>query len=65
MKRADVDIFEKLTAQLGSLYQEISTLAKKSPNNAINTFKLKFVNGTLSQCNKLLRDYLVDKPTLP
>ena len=54
MKRADVDIFEKLTAQLGSLYQEISTLAKKSPNNAINTFIVNFVNGTLSQCNKLL-----------
>ena len=30
MKRADIDIFEGLTAQLGSLYQEISARAKKS-----------------------------------
>ena len=54
MKRSDIDIFEKLTAQLGSLYQEVSALAKKSPNDAINTFKLQFVNKTLAQCNKFL-----------
>ena len=54
MKRDDVHIFEKLTAQLGSLYQEMSTLAKKSPNDAINTFKLQFVNGALAQCNEFL-----------
>ena len=54
MKRDDVHIFEKLTAQLGSLYQEMSTLAKKSPNDAINTFKLRFVNGALAQCNEFL-----------
>ena len=54
MKRADVDIFEKMTAQLGSLHQEISALAKKSPNDAINTFKLQFVNGTLARCNEFL-----------
>ena len=54
MRRADIDIFEKLTAQLGSLYQEISALAKKSPNDAINTFKLQFVNGALAKCNEFL-----------
>ena len=54
MKRADIDIFEKLMAQLDSLYQEISALAKKSPNGATNAFKLKFVNGTLAKCNGFL-----------
>jgi hypothetical protein len=32
MKREDVDTFEKLTAQLNSLHQELSMLTKKSPN---------------------------------
>ena len=54
MKRADVDIVEKLMAQLGSLYQEMSALAKKSPKDAINTFKLQFVNGCLAKCNEFL-----------
>ena len=54
MKCADVDIFEKLVAQLGSLYQEMSALAKKSPSDAINTFKLQFVNGCLAKCNEFL-----------
>lgn len=47
MKLEDVDTFEKLKAQLDSLHQEISVLAKKSPNDAVNAFKLKFVNATL------------------
>lgn len=54
MKRAEIDIIEKLMAQLGSLYQEMSALAKKSPNDAINTFKLQFVNGCLVKCNEFL-----------
>ena len=52
MKRADVDTFEKLKAQLDSLHQEMSILAKKSPSDAVNTFKIKFVNTILTQCNK-------------
>ena len=54
MKRTEVDIVEKLMAQLGSLYQEMSALAKKSPKDAINTFKLQFVNGCLAKCNEFL-----------
>ena len=37
-----------------SIYEEISLLSKKSPNDAVNKFKLKFVNKLLSQSN----DYL-------
>jgi hypothetical protein len=54
MKRADIDLFEKLEAQLEGFHQEILTLVKKSPNDAVNTFKLNFLNAILSQCNQLL-----------
>jgi tRNA splicing ligase len=54
MKRSDVDFYEKIIAQLNGLYQEITNLAKKKPNDALNTFKLKFVNSTLDNCNKML-----------
>lgn len=57
MKRDDIDIFEKLNAQLSGLYQEISTLARKSPNDAINTFKLQFVNKTIEKCNELMGEH--------
>ena len=57
MKRNDIDIFEKLNAQLSSFYQEISTLAKKSPNDAINKFKLQFVNETIEKCNELIGEH--------
>ena len=56
MKHADVDTFEKLKAQLDSIYQEMSMLAKKSPNDAVNTFKIKFVNATLTQCNEFFSE---------
>ena len=56
MKRSQVDELEKLTGQLSSLHSELSALAKKSPNNAVNTFKLKFVIITIANCNKFLGD---------
>ncbi len=36
------------------LHKEISSLAKKSPNDALNKFKLKFVNSVLSEANQIL-----------
>lgn len=54
MKRKDVDVFEKLKAQLDSLHQEMSVLGKKSPNDAVNSFKIKLINTTLAQSNQLL-----------
>jgi hypothetical protein len=53
MTRDDVDIFEKTKGQIDSLYEEVSILARKSPNDAVNAFKLRFVNTLLEQCNKL------------
>ena len=54
MNRTDVEVFEKVTTQLTSLHEEMSSLAKKSPDDAINAFKLKFVNDILLKCNKFL-----------
>jgi hypothetical protein len=54
MKRSDVDIFEKLSGQIISFYDEISVLSKKSPNDAINVFKLKLINKVLVEANAFL-----------
>jgi hypothetical protein len=53
MNRAAVDSFEKLVAQLGSLHAELTMLVRKSPKDAVNEFKLKFINLILAQCNSL------------
>jgi hypothetical protein len=57
MNRNDVDVFEKLSGQLLSTFEEISLLSKKSPNDAVNKFKLHFINKLISQSN----DYLLEK----
>jgi hypothetical protein len=56
MNKSSVDIFEKLSGQLLSIYEEISLLSKKNPNDAVNKFKLKFINKLLSQSNEFLTD---------
>lgn len=56
MTKQEVDTFEKLQAQLQGLQNEISVLSKKSQNDALNKFKLKFVNRILVDANKLLGD---------
>jgi hypothetical protein len=54
MTQQEVDTFEKVQAQLQGLHTEISALAKKSQNDLLNKFKLKFVNQILAEANKLL-----------
>lgn len=54
MTKEEVDTFEKLQAQLDGLHIEISALSKKSQNDALNKFKLKFVNKILADSNELL-----------
>ncbi len=56
MTKKEVDTFEKVQAQLEGLHNEISVLSKKSQNDALNNFKLKFVNQILVEANKLLGD---------
>lgn len=54
MNSADVDRFENLAGQLLGLYEEMSLLSKKNPNDAVNKFKLKFINRQLTESNALL-----------
>ncbi|MBU2513084.1 hypothetical protein KJ966_17220 [bacterium] len=49
-----INELEKLIGQLIGLHTELATLSKKSPNDAVNSFKLRFVNEALIKCNKLL-----------
>lgn len=54
LKRTQIDELEKLIGQLESFHTELAALSKKSPNDAVNTFKLRFVNTTLKNCNAFL-----------
>lgn len=54
MTEQQIDQFEKLQSQLEGLYTEISALSKKSQNDPLNKFKLKFVNQLLNEANGLL-----------
>lgn len=56
MNSSDVDKFEKLVGQVQGLYEEMSILSKKSPSDAVNKFKLKFINHQLSESNALLAE---------
>lgn len=56
MKRSDIDKLEIIIGQLKSIHLEISVLAKKSPNDAVNKFKIKFINATIKKCNDFLGD---------
>ena len=59
MKSArDVENLEKLIGQLQGLHSEIGILAKKSPSDAINKFKLGFINKVIQSANIVLgEDY--------
>lgn len=50
----DVSLFEKVQAQFQGLFDEIGALSKKKPDDAINKFKLGFINTILAEANKLL-----------
>jgi len=54
MAKERINTFEKLQVQLEGLYIEISTLSKKHQNDALNKFKLKFINQILLDANYLL-----------
>ncbi|GAB6141460.1 hypothetical protein JCM14076_21890 [Methylosoma difficile] len=56
MNREDVKTFEKLNGQLVGVYEEMTLLSKKSPNDAVNKFKLKFINKLISESNEYLSE---------
>jgi len=73
MKRKDVERFEKVIGQLEGVYEEITSLSKKAPNDGVNKFKLRLVNKVLEDANSLLDDKhkpfddftVFDEDTLP
>lgn len=54
MNEPQIKIFLKLQPQMKSAYEEIGLLSKKKPTDAINKFKLKFINSILSRANEVL-----------
>lgn len=50
----DIEKLEKLIGQLQGLHNEITILSKKSPNDAVNPFKLKLINKVLTAGNEVL-----------
>ena len=50
----DIDKLEKSIGQLKALHSEVSQLAKKSPSDALNAFKLKMINSALATSNEVL-----------
>lgn len=54
MEKDIIERFEKLHLQIKDLYRELSILSKKSPNGAVNTFKLKFINKLIEEANDIM-----------
>ena len=54
MTRKEISEFEALQGQLQSFHLELTTLTKKSPNDALNKFKLGLVNSALKRANVFL-----------
>ncbi|HAQ36734.1 MAG: hypothetical protein CMF74_11235 [Maricaulis sp.] len=52
--KEDVESLEKIIGQLQGLHSEISVLAKKSPSDAVNAFKLKLINNVIAAANEVL-----------
>jgi len=49
-----IPIFEKAEKQLKVFLDEVGELSRKRPNEAVNTFKLEFINVTLKTLNEFL-----------
>jgi hypothetical protein len=59
MDSASISEFEKTVSQLDGIYAEISALSKKSPNDSLNKFKIKFVNVILKKAAEVMGDELL------
>ncbi len=56
LEPAAIREYERLRGQLKTFYDEVTHLSKKSPDGAMNKFKLKFINATLKSATALLGD---------
>lgn len=50
----EIEKLEKIIGQLQGAHNEISILAKKSPADPLNTFKLKLINNVIKASNEIL-----------
>lgn len=57
MKKADVDLYDKLHGQLVTMTNQFEALSKKSPNDSVNEFKIGLVNKLLADINSLIGEY--------
>jgi hypothetical protein len=55
MTREEIALFDKVSVQLQSFYDETAVLVKKDPKAEINEFKLKLINKVLSKANEILK----------
>lgn len=53
-KSSDIEKFYKIQGQLEALHEEIGILSKKKPDDAVNVFKLRFINQVLTEANSIL-----------
>ena len=59
MKRKDIDKYQRVQSQLEAFHREFEGLSKKTPNGALNAFKLKIINQAIEDANAVLTgDYL-------
>lgn len=56
LKRDVIESFLKVQSQMEEMYNEVSVLSKKSQNDALNEFKLSFVNNLLQEANRILEE---------
>jgi hypothetical protein len=54
MTKKQISTFQEIEGQLQSFHTELTTLTKKSPNDALNAFKLTLVNAVLKRANSFL-----------
>ena len=54
MTRDEIESFEKIFGMMHGIHVEIGALAKKSPNDGINKFKLGFINASVRTANAIL-----------
>jgi hypothetical protein len=56
MKLKQVEKLEKVSGKMDGLHKEMGALTRKSPNDGVNKFKLKFINATVAEANTVLGD---------
>jgi hypothetical protein len=57
MKKADVELYDKLHGQLVTMVSQFEALSKKNPNDPVNEFKIGLVNKLLADINGLIGNF--------